>query len=259
MAKEIALQENETIIEVGPGEGVLTEYLAKGGNKIIAVEKDRRLIPLLQEKFKNQKNVTIIEEDILKFDPRSRFDLFEDLRSNLGIFNYKLVGNIPYYLTSHLIKVVLEEWPKPKLILFMVQKEVAQRITAQPPRMNLLALSVQFFAEVKIVKNVSRGNFRPTPKVDSALIKIVPKLAPEFLTKNCKIKTVNFFKLARAAFARKRKQILNSLVNNLKLTRVLTAEKLAEAGIDPARRPESLSVEEWKRLTQAFWPEQLSA
>src|SRR3989338_10227380 len=151
MVQEIAPQKGEVIIEVGPGEWVLTEHLAKSEAQIIAVEKDHRLIPSLKEKFKDQKNVTILEGDILKFDPKKlRFDqAFSEKSawSNLGIFNYKLVGNISYYLTSHLLRTALDpavaEWPKPKLILFMMQKEVAQRVTAKPPRMNLLALAVQ--------------------------------------------------------------------------------------------------------------------
>src|SRR3989338_10975120 len=268
MVQEIAPQKGEVIIEVGPGEGVLTEHLAKSEARIIAVEKDHRLIPSLKEKFKYQKNVTITEEDILKFDPKKlRFDLFADPRSNLGIFNYKLVGNIPYYLTSHLLRITLEDWPKPKSILFMVQKEVAQRMTAKPPRMNLLALSVQFFAKAKIVKKISRGNFRPTPKVDSALVKIIPKEKFAF----DKLFQKNFFQLAQAAFQNKRKQILNSLTNNLTYRAALFVQgspvsfkdflnqKMAGAGIEPTRRPESLSVEEWERITKAFWPEQLSA
>ena len=149
----------------------------------------------------------------------------------------------------------------------MVQKEVAQRMTAKPPRMNLLALSVQFFAKAKIVKKISRGNFRPTPKVDSALVKIIPKEKFAF----DKLFQKNFFQLAQAAFQNKRKQILNSLTNNLTYRAALFVQgspvsfkdflnqKMAGAGIEPTRRPESLSVEEWERITKAFWPELLSA
>ncbi|TSC73773.1 MAG: 16S rRNA (adenine1518-N6/adenine1519-N6)-dimethyltransferase, partial [Parcubacteria group bacterium Gr01-1014_44] len=216
MAEKIAPEKDELILEVGPGEGILTDILAQKGVDVLAIEKDSRLIPILKDKFKNQKNVTILEDDILKLK-------IETLTGNwkLKIENYKIVGNIPYYITSHLLRIVLENWPKPKLILFMVQKEVAQRIVAKPPKMSMLSLAVQFYAEAKIVKNVSKNNFRPIPKVDSALIKIIPKQGPEILTKDYKLKTINFFKLARAGFSNKRKQILNSLVNNLKLEKSL--------------------------------------
>jgi len=242
---ETAPQKDEIIIEVGPGEGILTEYLAKSGAQIIAIEKDSRLVPILKEKFKEQKNVIIVEKDILKFSPQNY---------KLETGNYKLVGNIPYYLTSHLLRIVLEDWPKPKLILFMVQKEVAQRMVAKVPDMNLLALSVQFFAEVKIIKNVSKGNFRPAPKVDSALVKIIPKDHFD----HDKLFQKNFFKLAQAAFQNKRKQILNSLVHNLKLDKVFTTQKLTEAKINPSRRPESLNLEEWEKLTKLLFQEQSS-
>lgn len=261
MAQGVLPEKKELILEIGPGMGALTEYLAKSEAEVLAIEKDRRLIPILREKFKNQKNVKIVEEDILKFNPTDY---------KLKTLNYKLIGNIPYYLTSHLLKIVLDlsadGWPKPKLILFMVQKEIAKRITAKPPKMNLLALAVQFYAEAKIVKNVSRNNFRPRPKVDSAIIKIIPKRQLHCSNESIK----KLFQIARAAFSNKRKQILNSLVNNLKLDpeeaprqnswsyeakKTLVAKKLAEAEIDSARRPESLNIAEWEKLTNLLFPE----
>ena len=249
MLEEISPEKEETIIEIGPGEGILTEYLAQSGAQILAIEKDHRLIPILKAKFKDKKNVIILEEDILKFEPENH--LSPKNPTEVKSANFKLIGNIPYYLTSHLLRIVLENWPKPKLILFMVQKEVAQRIIAKPPKMNLLGLAVQFYAEVKVVKNVSRKNFHPTPKVDSSVIKIVPKeqniYSKEFQR--------NFFQLAHAAFGQKRKQILNSLVHNLKLNKSFITSKLAEVPIEPNRRPESLTLEEWEKLTQVFWPE----
>ena len=268
MVEEIAPEKGGLVLEVGPGNGILADLLTKKEAKVLAVEKDSRLIPVLKERFKNQKNVIILEGDILKINPAElRFDLFKDQRSNLEKFSYKIVGNIPYYITSHLLRIILEEWPKPKLILFMVQKEVARRITAKPPEMNLLALAVQFYAETKIVKKVSKSNFRPVPKVDSALIKILPKENIPYSKEFQK----NFFKTARAGFGNKRKQILNSLSENLKLDpkgvasqlyragKSFILQKLAEAKIEPTRRAESLSIEEWVKLTKLLFPEQSSA
>ena len=231
------ITEGDVVLEVGAGTGLLTKKLVETGVKIIAVEKDRNLIPALKKKFESQKNVIIIQGDILKSNPQNY---------KLRTMNYKLVGNIPYYLTSHLIRIVLEDWPKPKTILFVVQKEVAKRITAKPPKMSLLALSVQFYADAKILKYISKENFRPVPKVDSALIKIIPKeklpLAGE--------ETKKFFKLARAGFSGKRKQILNSLSTGLKIKKEELIVKLQEAGIDSKRRPESLEIREWLKLSQ---------
>lgn len=232
---------NDTVLEVGPGTGLLTEKLAETGAKIIAVEKDRRLVPALKEKFKNQKNVRIIESDILRFD-------LDQIK--VEPWKYKLIGNIPYYLTSHLLRTVLEKWPKPKLILFTVQKEVAQRIVAKPPKMNMLALAVQFYAKAEIVKYISKGNFCPVPKVDSALIKIEPQAQT-----HPKTFTENFFKLAKAAYSGKRKQLLNSLSNNLKIDKKILSRALAQSGIAPTQRPESLSIEKWLKLTQLLFPE----
>lgn len=219
------LDKNDTVIEIGPGTGVLTEKLTEKSSRVIAVEKDRRLIEKLKEKFKNV-NVEIIEKDILKLDVG---ELIENSP-------YKLIGNIPYYITSHLLKTIFEKWPTPNLVLLMVQKEVALRITAKPPRMNLLALSVQFYAEPKIVSYVSRGSFRPMPKVDSAIIKLVPLRQSRVVDNESKDK---FFKLIKTAFAGKRKQLKNTI----------GLEVLNKAGIKPKARPEELSMNDWINIT----------
>ena len=232
------LNKNDTVLEIGPGTGVLTEKLAETlrqsseqeAGRIIAVEKDRQLAEKLGEKFKNT-NVEIVEADILKLDIEK---LFGNLKLEIRNSHYKVVGNIPYYIASHLLKTVFEKWPRPKLIVLMVQKEVAQRIVAKPPKMNLLALSVQFYAEPTIVNYVSRGSFRPMPKVDSAIISLRPKalsLKPEFKKE--------FFKLIKTAFAGKRKQLKNTV----------GLEILKKAGIKPKTRPEELSLDDWGNLT----------
>lgn len=219
------LDKNDTVIEIGPGTGVLTEKLTEKSSRVIAVEKDRRLIEKLKEKFKNV-NVEIIEKDILKLDVG---ELIENSP-------YKLIGNIPYYITSHLLKTIFEKWPTPDLVLLMVQKEVALRITEKPPHMNLLALSVQFYAEPKIVSYVSRGSFRPMPKVDSAIIKLVPLRQSKVGDNESKDK---FFKLIKTAFAGKRKQLKNTV----------GLEILNKAGIKPKTRPEELSMNDWINIT----------
>ena len=161
MARTAEITKNDIVLEVGPGLGSLTEILATRAKKVIAVEKDCDLIPILRDKFLNYKNVEIIAGDILQI-----FNQFK---------NYKIVANIPYYITSRFLRLFLSETKfRTKLMVLMVQKEVAERICAKPPRMNLLALSVQLYAKPEIIRKVSRGQFSPPPKVDSAIIKLTP-------------------------------------------------------------------------------------
>ncbi len=157
------LKPGDVILEVGPGIGILTLELAKKVKKVVAVEKDFKMIAVLKEVLRDYKNVEIVRDDILKV--------------NLNDFilkpkTYKIVANIPYYLTSHLIRKFLEIDNPPKEMILMIQKEVAQRIVARPPKMSLLAVSVQFYAKPEIITFVSKKSFWPQPKVDSAIIKI---------------------------------------------------------------------------------------
>ena len=229
------LNADDIVLEVGPGTGVLTAALAVGARRVIAVEKDRRLINDLEEKFKNS-NVEIIEEDILALDV-SRFK-FQDS-------SFKIVANLPYYITSHFIRNVFgsASWQtaRPKLLVLMVQKEVAQRMTATPPDMNLLALSVQYFSKPEIITYVSAGSFRPIPSVDSAVIKLTPKselaLTPE--------KQAQLFSILRSVFAGKRKQLVNTLQDALNLDKDRVSALLTRALIVPQARPETLSLEDW--------------
>ncbi len=231
----------DIIIEVGPGTGNLTEKLAKRAGQVIAIEKDRRLIEPLKEKFKNS-NVEIVEDDALKVNIGNL--LLPSISKAYGRkVNYKVVGNIPYYITSNLLRTIFEEWPKPKLIILTVQKEVAQRIVAKPPDMNLLALSVQFYAEPKIIGYVSRGSFRPMPKVDSAILRLSPK--PEIL--NPKQKGL-FFELIKAGFSGKRKQLINNLSKNFGILRDDLLKIFEEAGFDYDVRAENLSLNQWIEL-----------
>lgn len=228
------ISKNDVVLEVGPGTGNLTKKLAEKAGKVIAIEKDRRLIELLKETFKNT-NVEIAEGDILKLDIET---LFKNSKLEIGNSDYKVVGNIPYYITSHFLRTVFEKWPRPKLIVLTVQKEVAQRIVAKPPRMNLLALSVQFFSEPKIIGYISKKNFRPRPKVDSAIIKLIPKEKPA-------VDPEKFFKLVRTGFSQKRKQLKNNLY---KVLGHKTIEILNKAGVAPKARTEELSISDWLKI-----------
>jgi 16S rRNA (adenine1518-N6/adenine1519-N6)-dimethyltransferase len=214
-----------TVLEVGPGRGALTRRLADTGARILAVEKDRRLIGHLADEFADASNVTIIEGDILSFEPGAY---------GLAPGTYAVVANIPYYLTSHLIKRLLSVWPAPSRAVLMVQEEVARRMLASPPDMNLLSLSVQLYAQPELLMRVSRGSFRPIPSVDSAIIRVTPR--PMDAAERLRIE--HALSLARTLFAGKRKQ-LGSRV---------PVEKLQAAGVSASARPQELSVSQWLTL-----------
>jgi|SRR3989344_6830650 len=236
--KTANLQPTDTVIEVGPGTGSLTGELAKKVKKVIAVEKDPEMILLLKKTVKNFKNVKIIQNDILK------------IRNwELGIGNsYKVVANLPYYIVSPAIRKFLEMKNPPKLMVLMVQKEVAQRICAKPPHMNLLAVSVQFYAKPEIISYVSKKSFWPIPKVDSAIIKIIPRHSA-FGSASFRER---FFRIAKAGFSHPRKQLLNNLSQNLKINRKKITIWLLQNKIKPYQRAESLSLSDWMRLVRAF-------
>ena len=233
----------DIVIEIGPGTGNLTEKLAERAGRVMAIEKDSRLIEPLKEKFKNT-NVEIIEGDALKINIGTLIStLLSKASGSWG--DYKVIGNIPYYITSHLLKTIFEEWPKPKLIVLTVQKEVAKRIVAKPPNMNLFALSIQFYAEPKIVGYISRGSFRPMPKVDSAIIKLTPKN-----NEHGAMSTDHFFKLIKAGFSGKRKQLVNNLSKNFGMMKENLFKVFAQIGIKPDIRAENLSLDQWIELSK---------
>lgn len=221
---------DDIVLEVGPGTGNLTRKLSEKAGRVIAIEKDRRLIEELQEKFKNT-NVEIVEDDVLKLK-------IQNLELPSG--GYKVVANIPYYITSHFLRTVFEKWPRPKVVVLTIQKEVAQRILAKPPEMNLLALSVQLYSEPKIIGYISRGSFRPMPKVDSAIIRLHPK---EETGKD----NEQLLGIIKAGFQGKRKQLANNLgkFGMMKEDLLGIFEKM---GIRQDVRAENLSLDQWKEL-----------
>jgi len=212
------ISKRDVVWEVGPGHGELTELLAANAKKITAVEKDRDLIPLLQEKFRSNKGVKIIHGDALKIKNREK--------------KFKIVANIPYYITSRFLKNILTEKNKPELIVLMVQYEVAKRICAKPPEINLLALSVQAYGKAEFVRKVPRGNFSPPPKVDSAIVKI-SGISSKFFKKN-EMGEKKFFEILRRAFQQKRKMLRHSL-------------KLSNSKFEKMR-PEELSLQDWVEI-----------
>ncbi len=240
------LTPDDTVIEVGPGLGVLTDELARQAGKVVAVELDSRLAELLRERLAPFPNVTIVTADILKVDPAQ---LLRPAGGAETPPSYKVVANLPYYITSAVLRHFLESSLPPCLMLVMVQREVAAQIVARPSDMSILSVSIQVYGRPEIVAKVPARSFYPSPDVDSALLRITvyPRPAADFGTDR-----EGFFKLVRAGFSTPRKQIVNSLANGLGLPRTEILPLLERAGILPQRRAETLNLEEWGRLYHAY-------
>ena len=238
--KSARLNADDVVLEIGPGPGALTFKLARACKKVIAIEKDRELSTLLKEKLTQEKigNVEIIDADILEF-----ISTYHSLLTT----RYSVVANIPYYLTSALIRRLLELPSKPENIFLTIQKEVAQRIRALGGKESLLSLSVKFYADPKIHFYISRGSFAPPPKVDSAFIEITPKKSP------LPVAPDRFFAVLKAGFSSPRKKLLSNLAENLpnmdKKTLMGTFSRL---NIDLNTRPEQLSLQQWTSLLQCL-------
>lgn len=235
------LGKKDFVLEIGAGLGNLTFELAKKAGLVLAVEKEKKLAEILENNLKSFcfQNVMVFPGDILKN--------FQKIVSFLPK-NYKVVANIPYYLSSRLIRKFLEEKKKPQFLVLMLQKELAQRICASPPKMSLLAVSVQFYAKSQIISFVSRNSFFPIPKVDSAILKIVPK-------RNLKVSQqfrANFFKILRAGFSHPRKQLVNNFSKELKVEKKKIIAWLLKCNLFPNQRAEELKVEDWIKLALNF-------
>lgn len=224
----------DTVLEIGPGLGSLTRYLADSAKSVVAVELDQHLLPPLKAVLSPYENVRLIHGDILELSPS---DLIQEP-------NYIVAANVPYYITSAIIRHLLESPSKPRRIVLTVQKEVAQRICEKPGDMSLLALSVQVYGLPRIVAHVPAGAFFPAPNVDSSVLSI--EIYPTPLIPSSLLDT--FFQLIKAGFSQKRKTLRNSLSSGLFISPTQSAELLTQAGIDPQRRAETLSIGEWSKL-----------
>jgi 16S rRNA (adenine1518-N6/adenine1519-N6)-dimethyltransferase len=230
------INDADDVLEVGPGLGSLTRYLAVSARRVTAVELDEKLLPPLRAVTAPYRNVRLIHGDILELSPSELIERPD----------YLVVANIPYYITSAVIRHLLESDPKPRRVVLTVQKEVAERICAKPGNLSLLALSVQVYGKPEIAARIPAGAFFPAPKVDSAILKIDiykdPLIPKETLE--------TFFKLIKAGFGQKRKTLRNSLSSGLHIPPAEAEALLTRANINPMRRAETLSMEEWKTLCE---------
>jgi 16S rRNA (adenine1518-N6/adenine1519-N6)-dimethyltransferase len=289
IADAALLSPNETVLEIGPGKGILTGELLKRGATVVAVEKDNALIPFLQEKFFkeiSENKLVLVNDDILKFvipakagiQGKHTTNMDSRLRGNDWLVNYKIVANIPYYITGQIIRKFLTAEKQPLKMVLLVQKEVAERIVAKNKKESLLSISVKAYGTPKLIKIVKAGSFTPAPKVDSAIL-LIDDISRDFFkpprrhtgpragihtvqnnvdpvsrhgmtnkNKNNTLSEERFFEILHAGFAHKRKQLFGNLraVFDEKLLR----EKMKEAGISENIRAEDVSLFGWKKLSE---------
>lgn len=221
----------DTVLEIGPGLGTLTEKLAERAKRVVAVEFDRNLAHELSQKYTSH-NIEIVEQDILKFD-----------LTNLPP-DYKVVSNIPYYLTSNLIRVLSETANPPTIVALLVQKEVAERVVADPGDMSILSVTAQYYWDASLGRIVKAELFEPPPKVDSQILILKWRQKSRFENADSK----EFFRIVKAGFSQRRKTLHNSISAGLQLNKSDVDAYLMEAKIEPATRAQSLSLEQWHDL-----------
>jgi 16S rRNA (adenine1518-N6/adenine1519-N6)-dimethyltransferase len=237
----------DTVIEVGPGLGILTRELAGQAGWVIAIELDNKLAVILKKTLAPFDNVVILNEDVLGTDPKAI--LQEQAPSFPPALNpYKVVANLPYYITSPVLRHFLKASVKPEIMIVMVQKEVAEAIVAGPGQRSVLSISVQFYGKPSIVSYVPAKSFYPAPEVDSAILRIDVYPEPAVAVADEK----SFFELVRAGFTASRKQVVNSLAHGLEMPKDEVLALLEKAGIVPQRRAETFTLEEWAQLWQVF-------
>ena len=238
VAAAAELRPNDTVLEIGAGLGSLTRHLAEAAGRVVAVEIDSGLIQVLQETLKGYDQTELVQGDILRLDLGKHLNLPD---------GYKVVANIPYYITSAVIRHLLESSVRPTRIVLTVQREVAERIVAQPDDMNLLAVSVQFYSQPSLVARVPAGAFYPRPDVDSEIVRLEVRQRPAVDVTDVD----QFFRVVKAGFSQKRKQLRNALSGGLQLEPAQVDAWLAGTGVTPQRRAETLTLEEWAAVARA--------
>jgi 16S rRNA (adenine1518-N6/adenine1519-N6)-dimethyltransferase len=236
------LSPEDVVVEVGAGVGTLTRSLAKQAGHVVAIELDEKLLAILREQVADLPNVRIIHGDILGIP-------------DLGFCSlaYKVVANLPYYITSAVLRHFLASEPRPRLMVVTVQREVAERIVAKPGDMSLLAISVQFYGQPSIVVRIPAGAFYPPPQVESAVVRIDVGDKPT-VALGSQVDEATFFRVVRAGFGQKRKTLRNSLSAGLGLAPATVEEALIRANVLPSRRAETLSLQEWAAVVDVMAP-----
>lgn len=234
MVASAGISKTDLVLEVGPGIGNLTKFLLESSKQVIAIEKDPQFVPVLNSLKKKYKNFSYILNDALEVD----------LDKELPAGDYKVVANIPYYAIGKLVQKFIQTNRKPISMTLLMQKEVAQNIVAKPGNLNLLAISVQLFADPQLIEIVRAEKFYPAPKVDSAVIQIKLHTKQKYKVDDEK----KLFRILKACFSGKRKQIHNTLTKNLGLPKSQVENVLQEIGLDATARPQELTIDNWLDL-----------
>lgn len=232
-----AVKSGDAVLEIGPGLGALTGALSETGASVTTIEIDRRLVSLLRKRFASEKSVTIIEGDIRRVH-------LDALVHDAG---YKLVSSLPFNVTSLVLRRFLELPPRPTVLSLLMQKEVAERVTAEPGAMSTLSVAVQYYGAPSIVRNVPRTSFYPAPEVDGAIVRI--EVNPEPPSDEAK----RLFRLVRMGFASRRKMLHNTLSAGLQIPSEILKKQFTEIGLNPLCRPQELSVREWLILAEKMF------
>jgi 16S rRNA (adenine1518-N6/adenine1519-N6)-dimethyltransferase len=240
------LSPGDIVVEVGPGLGILTEALARRGVRVIAVELDSKLVVLLKKRLATFPDVKIVHADILKVTPQQL--LQDNLTASELAQGYKVIANLPYYITSPILSHFLEARPQPSEVVVMVQKEVGEAIAAAPGKMRLLSVKAQFYSQPAIISYVPAASFYPPPKVDSVILRLDVYSRPPIEVSD----VASFFDIVMHGFSAPRKQLRNSLAHSLEMPPSQVASLLEKAGIEAKRRAETLSLEEWRELWKVF-------
>lgn len=239
IASIAALGPQDAVLEVGPGVGALTEALARRARRVVAVELDERLAPILHDRLRPYPHVELVFADILACDPAGLM--------GADAANYAVAANVPYYITSAILRHLLECSAPPRRLTIMMQTEVAEKLIARPGEMSLLSVSVQYYAKATIAARFPPAVFYPRPEVHSAVVRLDVYAQPPVDAPRAA-----FFAVARAGFSQKRKQLRNALGSGLHLPAEEAAALCASAGIDAQRRAETLTLEEWAALARAW-------
>jgi 16S rRNA (adenine1518-N6/adenine1519-N6)-dimethyltransferase len=228
----------DTVVEIGPGTGLLTERLAERASKLIAVEVDPRLAAGLRERFTGRPNVVILEADVLEMSVE------QILAAGEGGLPYVVVGNLPYYIGTAIVRKFIQDRIRPRRLVVTLQAEVARNMAAAPGHMSYLSVETQVFASAQVLFRIPPRAFRPPPKVDSAVVRLDPPEDPDVEVDD----VASFLALARAGFAAPRKRLRNSLAIGLRIEPLAAEAIIARAGLDPARRPAELGLSDWRAL-----------
>jgi 16S rRNA (adenine1518-N6/adenine1519-N6)-dimethyltransferase len=239
IASAAKLTPNDTVLEIGAGLGTLTETLAQAAGRVVAVEIDDRMVAVLHDTLSSSGNVEIVQGDILTLNPAALVT---------PAARYIVVANLPYYITSAVLRHLLEAHPCPQRMVVTVQREVAERIVARPGEMSLLSVSVQFYGQPQVLFHIKPGSFYPPPDVESAVVRINTHDIPPVDVEDAD----TFFRVVKAGFSQRRKQLRNTLASGLHLPPEEVTSRLQQASIDPKRRAQALSLEEWARVTSSL-------